>query len=290
MTRLRQLMLEEMRVRNLAPQTQTTYLYHIAHFARHFGKPPDQLGPEHIRAYQLYLIDQKKMAPSSLLITVAALRFLYQVTLKKTWAIEAIPAPHKPQRLPVVLGPQEVRRFLQAAGGLKQRTLLTTIYATGLRLSEIRRLQVADIDSQRMVIRVQQGKGRKDRYVMLSPKLLEILRAYWRAVRPRQWLFPGDRPGQPISKGAVQAACRKAHQLSGLRKRVSPHSLRHAFATHLLESGTDLRTLQLLLGHRSLATTARYLKISSRSVCSTLSPLDRLEEPPAPLPPPPQQS
>jgi integrase/recombinase XerD len=235
-----------------------------------------------IRAYQVYLTNEKKLATGSILIAVAALRFLYKVSLKKDWAFEdVIPAPKKPQKLPIVLSPEEVIRFLDCVRSTKHRAILTTCYAAGLRISEAVRLTVPDIDSARMVIRVDQGKGQKDRYVMLSPRLLEILRDWWRMEKPKHWLFPGDLPGQHISKDAVEQACQKARCRCSIPKPTTPHSLRHAFAVHLLESGTDVRTIQLLLGHRSLATTARYLRIATTKVCSTTSPIDLL---PRPLP------
>jgi len=269
-----------MQVRNLALNTQTSYLQQVSLFARHFNKSPEELGPEEIRAYQVYLTNEKKLAPGSILIAVAALRFLYKVSLKRKWPFdEVIPAPKKPQKLPVVLSPEEVLEFLRCIGNAKQRTILTTCYAAGLRISEAVHLKAADIDSKRMVIRVDQGKGQKDRYTMLSPRLLETLRAYWRAGRPKTWLFEGDVPSKPIDRSAVEQACKKARRLSGIRKPITPHSLRHAFSVHLLESGTDIRTIQLLLGHRSLATTARYLRIATSKVCSTSSPLDLLPHP-----------
>jgi len=280
MTSLRQRMTEDMQVRNLALNTQTSYVQQVSLFARHFDESPEQLGPEDIRAYQVYLTNEKKLAPGSVLIAVAALRFLYKVSLKKDWTFEdVIPAPKKPQRLPVVLSPEEVLHFLSCVGSTKHRAILTTCYAAGLRISEAIRLKPANIDSQRMVIQVEQGKGQKDRYVMLSPKLLETLRSYFRAVRPKGWLFQGDVNGQPINRSSVELACQKARRLSGIRKPITPHSLRHGFAVHLLESGTDVRTIQLLLGHRSLATTARYLRIATSKVCSTSSPLDLLPHP-----------
>jgi integrase/recombinase XerD len=280
MTSLRQRMTEDMQVRNLALNTQTSYVQQVSLFARHFNKSPEQLGPEDIRTYQVYLTNERKLAPGSVLIAVAALRFLYRVSLKKDWPFEdVIPAPKKPQTLPVVLSPEEVLQFLSCVGSTKHRAILSTCYAAGLRISEAVCLAPTDIDSQRMVIRVEQGKGQKDRYVMLSPKLLEILRGWWRVEKPNQWLFSGDIPGRHISRDAVGQACQKAHQLSGIRKAITPHSLRHAFAVHLLESGTDVRTIQLLLGHRSLATTARYLRIATSKVCSTASPLDLLPHP-----------
>jgi integrase/recombinase XerD len=226
------------------------------------------------------LTNERKLAPSSILIAVSALRFVYKVSLHKDWSFEdMIPAPKKPQKLPVVLSPEEVLHFLDSVGSTKHRAILTTCYAAGLRISEAVHLKPTDIDSQRMVIRVEQGKGQKDRYVMLSPKLLETLRSYWRAVHPKDWLFEGDVPGQPINRSSVELACQKARRLSRIRKPITPHSMRHAFAVHLLESGTDVRTIQLLLGHRSLATTARYLRIATSKVCSTSSPLDLLPRP-----------
>jgi integrase/recombinase XerD len=291
MTSLRQRMTEDMQVRNLAVNTQESYLQQVTQFARYFKKSPELLGPEDIRTYQVYLTNEKKLATGSILIAVSALRFLYGISLKKDWSFEdVIPTAKKPQKLPVILSPEEVLQFLGSVGNTKQRAILTTCYAAGLRVSEAVHLKPTDIDSQRMVIRVEQGKGQKDRYVMLSPKLLETLRGYWRAVRPKgQWLFDGDIPGQPITTGAVEFACRKARRLSRLQKPIGPHSMRHAFAVHLLESGTDVRTIQLLLGHRSLATTARYLRIATSKVCSASSPLDLLPHPipvePAPAAP-----
>jgi integrase/recombinase XerD len=283
-------MTEDMQVRNLALNTQTSYVQQVSRFARHFDKSPEQLGPEDIRAYQVYLTNEKKLSPGSVLIAVAALRFLYKVSLKRDWAFEdIIPAPKKPQKLPVVLSPEEVLRFLGCVSSTKHRAILTTCYAAGLRISEAVRLKTTDIDSQRMVIRVEQGKGQKDRYVMLSSKLLETLRSYWRTMRTKEFLFEGDVPGQPINRSSVELACHKARRLSGIRKPITPHSLRHGFAVHLLESGTDVRTIQLLLGHRSLATTAQYLKIATSKVCATSSPLDLLPHPvpvePEPAPP-----
>ena len=208
-------MTEDMRVRNLAENTQMSYVQQVSLFARHFNKSPEQLGPEDIRAYQVYLTDEKKLAPGSVLIAVAALRFLYKVSLKRDWPFdEVIPAPKKPHKLPVVLSPEEVQHFLGSVGNTKHRTILTTCYAAGLRISEVVRLKPIHIDSQRMVIRVDQGKGQKDRYVMLSPKLLEILRSWWRVDRSRQWLFPSEIPGRHISKDSVEQACQKARLLN----------------------------------------------------------------------------
>src|SRR5580658_1159635 len=291
MTSLRQRMTEDMQVRNLALNTQASYLRQVSLFAKYFNKSPEALGPEDIRAYQVYLTNEKDLSTSSILVAISALRFVYNVSLKKNWNLEeVIPTAKKPQKLPVVMSPEEVLHFLACVASIPHRTILTVCYAAGLRISEAVHLKPTDIDSQRMVIRVDMGKGQKDRYVMLSPKLLESLRSYWRVEKPKQWLFPGDIPGQHISRDAVGQACQKARQLSGIRKPISPHSLRHAFAVHLLESGTDVRTIQLLLGHRSLATTARYLRIATSKVCATSSPLDLLPHlvPAEPKPTPPK--
>lgn len=284
MTLLRQRMLEDMQIRNFSQNTQRSYLQQISLFARHFRRSPDGLGPENIRAYQLYLTKEKKLAPGSILIATSALRFLYTVTMKRPWDVEEVlPMPKKPQTLPVILSPEEVRQFLSCVPRRKARTALTVCYATGLRVSEAIALKPTDIDSQRMTIRVTQGKGQKDRDVMLSEQLLTILRDWYRFARPTEWLFPGVIPGSHITRSGIENACTLAHERSGLSKPVTPHSLRHAFACHLLEYGTDLRTIQLLLGHRSLSTTARYLRLATSKVCATRSPLDLL---PHPLPPP----
>ena len=281
-TNLRQRMTEDMQVRNLSPLTQSSYVQQVSMFARHFDRSPAVLGPEDIRDYQLYLTNQKKLDASSIKVAVSAIRFLYRVTLQRQWDFdEVVPSPKKPRTLPIILSPEEVVHFLGCVANVKQRTILTTCYAAGLRISEAVHLMPSAIDRLRMVIRIDQGKGRKDRYVMLSPKLLQVLIDYWHAVRPRGCLFPGDIPGQPITRGAVELACQAAHARSGLSKPVTPHSLRHAFAVHLLESGTDLRTIQLLMGHSSLNTTARYLRIATSKVCATTSPLDLL---PCPIP------
>ena len=278
-TILRQRMTEDMQVRNLSRQTQASYVLQVSQFARYFNKSPAVLGPEEIRSYQVYLTNQRKLEASSIKVTVAALRFLYRVTLKRPWDFgEIVPSPKAPRTLPIILSPDEVVQFLGCIPNIKHRTILTACYAAGLRITEAVHLKPAAIDRQRMVIRIEQGKGRKDRYVMLSPKLLEVLSDYWWAVRPKVWLFPGDIPGQPITRHSVEKVCQAAHQRSGLSKPVTPHSLRHAFAVHLLESGADLRTIQLLLGHSSLNTTARYLRIATSKVCATTSPLDLLPQ------------
>lgn len=276
MTPLRQRMLQDMGIRNLAENTQLSYLQQVSAFANYFHRSPETLGPEQVREYQVYLVEDRKLSANSICIAVAALRFLYKITLKQPWAPHDIPMPKKPFKLPVVLSPEEVMHFLASVDSRKHRTILTTAYAAGLRVSEATHLKVSDVDSQRMVLRVDQGKGNKDRYVMLSPRLLGELRSYWAIARPRPWMFPGDRPAQPITACAVEQACKKAHRVCGIPKPITPHSLRHAFATHLLEAGTDVRRIQLLLGHRSLSTTSRYLKIATSTVCATASPLDLL--------------
>ena len=285
MSPLRRRMIEDMQIRNLTANTQRVYVAHVARFASHFRQSPELLGPAEIRTYLLYLTQDAGLAASSIIVAVSALRFLYTVTLRRTWVVQdEIPTSRQAKRLPVVLSQDEVARFLAAVGNLKHRMILTVCYATGLRITEAIRLKPAAIDSQRMVIRVEQGKGRKDRYVMLPPKLLAMLRDYWKRTHPGEWLFPGNRPDQPITALTVNRTCREVRQQCGIGKPVGPHSLRHAFAVHLLEAGTDLRTIQLLLGHRNLTTTARYLMIATSKVCATASPLESLRstEPTAP--------
>ena len=277
MSPLRRRMIEDMQIRNLTANTQRVYVAHLIRFACHFRRSPDLLGPAEIRTYLIHLTQERRLAASSIIVTVSALRFFYTVTLKRAWVVEDdIPAGRQAKKLPVVLSQDEVGRFLNAVGNLKHRVILTICYATGLRISEAVRLKPAAIDSQRMVIRVEQGKGRKDRYVMLPPKLLDMLRDYWKRTRPGEWLFPGRYPGQPVSPLTIDRTCREVRQQCGIDKPVVPHALRHAFAVHLLEAGADLRTIQLLLGHRNLGTTAQYLMIATSKVCATASPLDTL--------------
>jgi site-specific recombinase XerD len=276
---LRQRMTEDMTVRNFAPNTQESYLRQVSLFARHFDKSPEQLGPEEIRAYQIYLAEERKVSVGTRIVAVSALRFLYAVTLRRDWTVQLIPAPKKDHRLPVILSPQEVLQLLQAAPSFAHHVIFSTMYGTGMRVSEAVHLRTADIDSQRMMIRIELSKGHKGRDVQLSPKLLELLRCYWRKVRPGEWMFPGEIPNQPLSRAAVGDAMARASQRAGLKKHTSPHSFRHAYAVHLLESGTDVRRIQLLLGHRSLSTTARYLRLATTTVCATTSPLDLLPLP-----------
>jgi len=274
-------MLEELERRNYAHRTAKTYLRIVRDFAQHFHQPPDKLGPEQIRQYQAFLFQSKKLSPASVSQYVSALRFLFVKTLRRHFLTEHIPFPKSPRRLPVVLSLEEVTRLINSAGNLFHRTLLMTLYSTALRRAELCRLKVTDIDSQRMMIRVTQGKGRRDREVPLSRKLLETLRVYWRWMRPKTYLFPGTvkgiRADVPITPNIVWLACRQAAQAAGIDKPVHPHSLRHSCASHLLEAGADLRTLQLLLGHSRLEHTLIYLHLSPKHLQAIPNPLDTLE-------------
>jgi len=275
MSPLRRRMIEDMTVRNLAPATQQSYLYAVARFSRHFARSPDRLGLEHVRAYQVHLAAQKR-SWSHINQASCALRFFYGVTLGRSEVLAGIVSAREPQKLPVVLSADEIVQFLEAVPGLRNRAALTTAYGAGLRVGEVSRLKLADIDSGRKVIRIEQGKGGKDRYVMLSAQLLQILRAYWRLARPARWLFPGRELDHPVSVATLQEACRVATRVAELSKPVTVHTLRHSFATHLLEAGTDIRIIQVLLGHARLATTARYAQVATRMLAGTPSPLDRL--------------
>jgi len=271
---LRRRMIEDMTVRNLSPATQRSYLHAVSKFSRFFGRSPDRLGLDDVRTFQVHLIS-RGISWASLNQTVAALRFFYGVTLGRAEVPERIAYAREPRKLPVVLSADEVVRFLEAVPALKTRAALTTAYAAGLRVSEVVALKVGDIDSGRMLIRVEQGKGGKDRYAMLSSQLLEILRGYWRRARPRHWLFPG-REDRPIEPTVLHSACRSARAAAGIDKRVTVHTLRHSFATHLLETGTDIRIIQVLLGHTNLSTTARYTQVANTTIARTASPLDAL--------------
>jgi len=277
MTSLRRRMIEDMTLRNFSPKTIQAYARCVARFARYFDCRPDRLGPEHVRSYLLYLLQERRVSMSYYNQTRCALRFFYHVTLGRDTVAGSIAPAKQPHTLPVVLSAAEVVRFFEAITNLKHRAILMTAYAGGLRISEVTRLRAADIDSQRMVIRVDQGKGRKDRDVMLSQRLLQILRQYWKVVRPPDYLFPGKVPQKPITPGSVLKVCLRARDKAGLGKHVTTRTLRHSFATHLLEAGTDLRTIQVLLGHRSITTTARYIHVATASLAATQSPLDRLD-------------
>jgi site-specific recombinase XerD len=277
MTKLRQRMLEELQRRNYAPSTARQYLRDVAAFAEHFHRSPDRLGAEQIREYQLFLIHEKKLAWSTYNQIVCALRFFYIKVLKRSFMLTDIPFTRKQQKLPSILSQQEVAQLLTTPTHLKTRALLMLIYSAGLRRSEAAHLLVSDVDSERMTITIRQGKWQKDRIVMLSPVLLQILQQYWRYEHPKVWLFPGATPGQPISGNDVYGVFKNALRRAGITKPVSPHSLRHGFATHMLEAGVDLRTIQALLGHRSLKTTSRYLHVSPQQLRATASPLDSLD-------------
>ena len=280
MTRLRKMMLEELQRRNYAQTTVEAYTHALREFAQYFHRPPDQLGPEHIRQFQLYLLRDRKLAANTVKQRVAAVRFFFVRTLKRRYLREDIPYPKAPRRLPVVLSQEEVTRLIDAASNLSHRAMLMTLYSTGLRRAEMVRLKVSDIDSQRMVMHVHQGKGSKDRDVPLSPKLLETLREYWRWRKPRTYLFPGGAANHgkdvPLTPKAVWLACRKAAVQAEIQKPISPHTLRHSYATHLLEAGADLRTIQLLLGHADIKHTTVYLHLSQRHLHAVANPLDAL--------------
>jgi site-specific recombinase XerD len=269
-------MIDDLRVRNRSAHTIRIYTDCVAHFARHFGKSPDLLGPEEIRQYQVYLVNERHVSWSYLNQTVCALRFLYCVTLQRDWAITRIPHPRQPRRLPVVLSQTEVKQLFDSIRNLKYLALLMTAYAGGLRTSEVVQLRLTDIDSHRMVIRIRQGKGQKDRYVMLAPTLLKVLRLYWRQERPTNWLFPSPIADQPMSTHAVAEMCRRLSAAAGLKKQVTVRALRHSFATHLLEAGQNVRVIQMLLGHRSLRTTQHYTYVSTTTVRAAPSPLEFL--------------
>ena len=269
MTHLRKLMLEELERRNYAPSTISAYLRAVEEFARHFNRPPDQLGPDHIREYQAYLFRERKLQPNTVIQHLGGIRFFYIRTLKQLWSADLTPYPKKAIHLPSILGREEVNSLIEAAPTPFQRTLLMALYATALRRAELARLKITDIDSARNVIHVQGGKGRKDRDVMLSRNLLEALREHFRSLRrkPAVWLFPGNRwhtADHPISTKVIWYACREAAQRAGIRKKVHPHTLRHCFATHVLEDGADLRTIQILPGHHDLEETTMYLHLSQQ--------------------------
>ncbi|HEY6126746.1 MAG TPA: site-specific integrase [Candidatus Acidoferrum sp.] len=279
MTHLRKMMLEELQRRNFSAHTIRYYIRTVEDFARHFNRPPDRLGPRHIREYQVELFQKRKLSPGSVAVRLAALRFFYIKTLKKSWSIADTPYPRKAHRLPTILSREEVAQLLHAARTPSERILLMTLYATGARNAEVTHLKVSDIDSQRMVVHIRGGKGRKDRDVMLSPVLLTALRTHWRFYHRKSstWLFPSNyRQDRPIDTKTVWHACHKAAKRAGLQKRVHPHTLRHCFATHLYEAGTDLRAIQVLLGHADLKDTLIYVHLAIQRLNATASPLDSL--------------
>ena len=279
MTHLRKLLLEELQRRNYSHETIRSYVHAVEDFARRFNCPPDRLGPRHIREYQAELFQKRKLSSGTVGIRLAALRFFYTKTLRRNWSIADTPYPKRTHRLPTILSQEEVAQLIDAARTPCERILLMTLYATGLRRSELTHLKISDIDSQRMVVHIRDGKGRKDRDVMLSPKLLTALRTDWRFYHRQSstWLFPSNyRKDRPIDTKTVWHACQKAAQRAGLQKRVHPHTLRHCFATHLYEAGTDLRAIQVLLGHEDLKDTLIYVHLAIQRLNATASPLDSL--------------
>lgn len=279
MTHLKKMMLEELQRRNYSQNTTRSYLQIVRDFARHFKRPPDQLGPDEIRQYQVHLIQERKMGVRTVGHCTAALRFFFVKTLKRHYPVEEVPYPKQPRRLPIVLSQEEAVALINSAKNLYHRAMLTTLYSTGMRRAELCKLKVEDIDSKRMILHIRQGKGGKDRDVPLSPVLLETLREYWRWMRPRTYLFPGTvngrRADKPITSKVIWEACVEAARNAGISKRVSPHLLRHSFATHLMENGADLPTVQMLLGHTDLKPTSIYLHLSERHLKAAGTPLDQ---------------
>lgn len=276
MTKLRAKMIEDLKIRNYSPRTIDAYVRCVAQFSRHFGKSPDHLDRDHIRSYQLYLVEQKKASWALFNQTVCALRFFYQVTLGRDSIIGHIPYPRGERKLPDILSPNELSTFFHAVGNLKHRTVLMTMYGSGLRISETLGLFLQDVDSERMHLRIRQGKGHKDRYGLLTPSTLEVLRRYWQQYRPSDYLFPGQRPDRPLRARSMQRACNAARIKAGMKKHVTSHTMRHCFATHLLETGVDLKTIQMLLGHRCLKSTAFYLHLTPSALKARQGALDLL--------------
>lgn len=284
MTALRQRMLQDLTVRNYSPRTIQTYLFHVGQFARHFGRSPDLLGAEEVRLYQIHLIEEKKLSSSAVNQIVCALRFLYSVTLEGKIDVDRIPYRKARKHLPVVLSREEVARFFDACGNLKYRAVFSVIYGAGLRNREVRMLEVRDLDAERGLIHVRQGKGNKDRYTLLSRSLLNTLRCYWRAYRPQRLLFPGRKPDRPLNKPAFNPVATRTARHAGIHKHVTCHVFRHSFATHLLEAGVDIVTIQRLLGHACLKTTAMYLHVAKTASQISDRPVDLLDLSSAPSP------
>jgi integrase/recombinase XerD len=283
---LRRRMIEDMTVRKFTLKTQNDYIRVVKNFAIFLGRSPATASKEDLRLFQLHLSENRVGAPT-INATISVLRFFFTVTLDRADAIKHLTFVPEPRKIPVVLSPEEVARFLEAAPGVKYKAAFSVAYGAGLRVSEVAALKVSDIDSERMMLRVDQGKGRKDRHAMLSPLLLELLRDWWRIARPKAWLFPGRDPVRPMSTRQLNRACHAAADMAGITKRVSPHTLRHSFATHLLEQNVDIRVIQVLLGHAKLETTALYTRIATNTIRAVMSPLERLtlrpkkDEPPA---------
>ena len=272
---LRQRMIDDMTARRFSEATRKDYVRHVRTFAVFLGRSPETATHEDLRRFQLHMA-QQQISPGSINAAIAALRFFFTVTLERPDLVRPLRIVTEPRKAPVVLSPEEVARLLEAAPGVKYKAALSVAYGAGLRVSEVANLKVSDIDSQRMTLRVEQGKGQRDRYVMLSPQLLELLRDWWRAARPQVWLFPGQNPINPVTPRQLNRAVTAAKNLAGISKRVSPHTLRHSFATHLLEQGVDIRVIQVLLGHAKLETTALYTRVAVNTVRDIKSPLERL--------------
>jgi site-specific recombinase XerD len=281
-------MIEDMRLRNLSPHTIDAYVLAVKQFANHFKRSPEQLTAQDVRQYLLHLVQEKHVSWSRYNIARCALQFLYQITLGRDERFEKLPCARVPKRLPTVLCTEELRRLFDVAGrDVKHKALLMTLYGSGLRVSEVAALRPADIDSHRMLIHVRLGKGAKDRMTKLSPRLLEVLREYWRAARPGKWLFPqATNPGLAMNTSSIERMVHRLARRAGIGKTITPHTLRHSYATHLLDAGTDLRTIQVLLGHRNLKTTAIYLHVSQAKIAAAASPLDLLYAQPQPQPTP----
>jgi integrase/recombinase XerD len=272
---LRRRMIEDMTIRKFAQKTQHDYVQRVKDFASYLKRSPDTAKPEDLRGFQLHLTSSGAGIPK-INTTISALRFFFKVTLDRPDLSRQLSTIHKPRKAPVILSPDEVARFLESSPGIKYKAAFSVAYGAGLRVSEVASLKVSDIDSKRMMLRIEQGKGRKDRYAMLSPTLLELLRDWYRVARPQGWLFPGQNPTNPITARQLTRACHTAAEMADLKKRVTPHTLRHSFATHLLEQNIDIRVIQVLLGHSKLETTALYTRVATNTIREVMSPLDRL--------------
>ncbi len=272
---LRQRLIDDMTARRFSEATRKDYVRNVRNFTAFLGRSPDTATSDDLRRFQLHMA-QQQASPWSINAAIAALRFFFTVTLERPDLVRPLRIVNEPRKAPVVLSQEEVARLLEAAPGLKYKAALSVAYGAGLRVSEVANLKVSDIDSERMTLRVEQGKGQRDRYVMLSPQLLELLRDWWRASRPQVWLFPGQNPINPMTPRQLNRAVHAAKDLAGISKRVSPHTLRHSFATHLLEQGVDIRVIQVLLGHAKLETTALYTRVALNTVRDIKSPLERL--------------
>jgi site-specific recombinase XerD len=272
---LRQRMIDDMTARRLSEATQKDYVRNVRNFTAFLGRSPDTATSDDLRRFQLHMA-QQQVSPWSINAAIAALRFFFTVTLERPDLVRPLRIVNEPRKAPVVLSQEEVARLLEAAPGLKYKAALSVAYGAGLRVSEVANLKVSDIDSERMTLRVEQGKGQRDRYVMLSPQLLQVLRDWWRASRPQVWLFPGQNPINPMTPRQLNRAVHAAKDLASISKRVSPHTLRHSFATHLLEQGVDIRVIQVLLGHAKLETTALYTRVAVNTIRDIKSPLERL--------------